>query len=79
MRTLTVALPEEVYEHAQDEASARGLSLSVYLRDVISDAVARSTRSEFARRRALQLEALAAIDRFDASNRLPREDLYPDR
>lgn len=74
MRNVTISLPDEIYQKAQSAADRREVSLSAYVRELL----ARSTdaTTDFERRKQLQADSLASVTRFDASDRLSRDELY---
>ena len=74
MRNITVSLPAEVYRHARIKAAERDTSVSALVREFLL--ALGDEKSDFARRKRLQDEVVATIGRFQAGNRLKRDDLY---
>lgn len=74
MRNVTISLPDQVYRQARVAAAERDVSLSAYVRELLTESV--DARADFERRKRLQAKAMEAIDSFNASDRLTRDELY---
>ena len=74
MRNVTISLPAEVYRRARIKAAERNTSLSALVRDYLVSVA--DEESDFARRKQLQDEVLRSIRRFQAANRVGRDELH---
>ena len=74
VKNVTVSLPDDVYRRARIKAAERDTSLSGLVRSLLIEAAAEE--SEFERRKRLQHEVLGSIERFQASDRLTRDDAH---
>jgi plasmid stability protein len=74
MKNITVSVDEEIHRRARIRAAERGTSLSAAVREFLIAFAAGET--EFERRKRLQDETLALVDRFRAGDRLSREDVH---
>lgn len=77
MKNVTVSLPEDVYRRARTKAAQRDTSLSRLVRDFLIKLG--EEESDFERRRRLQDEVLASIERFRAGDRLSRDEAHERR
>ena len=74
MKNVTVSLPDEAYRKARIKAAERNVSLSSLVREFLESLV--EQEGEFKRLERLQEESYAKIERFSASDRIMREELY---
>jgi plasmid stability protein len=74
VKNITVSLPDEVYRKARVKAAERNTSLSAMVKQFLESLA--EEEGEFKRLERLQEESYAQIERFQASNRLTREELY---
>ena len=74
MKNVTVSLPDEVYLKARVKAAERNTSLSSLVRAFLESLA--DEEGEFKRLERLQEESYAKIERFQAADRVSREDLY---
>ena len=74
MKNVTVSLPDEVYRKARIKAAERNTSLSAMVKEFLESLA--DDEGEFKRLERLQEESYAHIERFRASDRLTREELY---
>ena len=74
MKNVTVSLPDEVYRKARIKAAERNVSLSALVRRFLESLA--EEEGEFKRLERLQEESYAKIERFAASDRVKREELY---
>ena len=74
MKKVTLSLPEDVYRCAENAATTRDMSLSAWVQELVVAAF--GTSSDDAQRKALQERVIASIDSFDASDRLPRDEIH---
>ncbi len=74
MKNVTVSLPAEVYRRARVKAAERDTSVSALVREFLLSLG--DEESDFARRKRLQDEVLASIGRFQAGNRLKRDEIH---
>ena len=74
MKNVTISLPTEVYRRARIKAAERDTSVSALVREFLLSLG--DEKSDFARRKQLQDEVVASIGRFQAGNRLKRDELY---
>jgi plasmid stability protein len=74
VKNLTVSVPDEVYRVARVRAAEQGSSVSAlvsgYLRSIGDD------DAEFARLEMQQSDTLREIKRFNASDRMSRDELH---
>jgi hypothetical protein len=71
---VTISLPEDAYRKARILAAEQDMSLSALVRDLLMKAGSKD--ADFERRRALQARVLASIERFQAKDRLSREEVH---
>jgi len=71
VRSITVAVPDEVYRRARVKAAERHMSVSALVKEFLNDLGRRE--SDIERGKRLQDEVLSTIRRFRASNRLTRD------
>ncbi len=71
---ITVSLPDEVYRRVRIRAAEQNTSVSALVRQFLLDLGTEET--EFERRKRLQDEVLASIERFSAKDRLPRDEVH---
>jgi len=71
VRSITVAVPDEVYRRARVKAAERHMSVSALVKEFLNDLGRRE--SDIERGERLQHEVLSNIRRFRASNRLTRD------
>jgi plasmid stability protein len=74
VKNVTVSLPDEVYQKARIKAAERNVSLSALVRRFLESLA--EEEGEFKRLERLQEESYAKIERFIASDRVKREELY---
>ena len=74
VKNVTVSLPDEVYRKARVKAAERNTSLSSLVREFLESLA--DDEGEFKRLERLQEESYAQIERFQASHRVEREELY---
>ena len=74
VKNVTVSLPDEVYRKARVKAAERNTSLSSLVREFLESLA--DDEGEFKRLEGLQEESYAQIERFQASHRVKREELY---
>jgi hypothetical protein len=74
VKNVTVSLSDEVYRKARVKAAERNTSLSSLVR-VFLESLA-DEEGEFKRLERLQEESYAKIERFQASRRVRRDELY---
>jgi len=74
VKNITVSLPDEVYRKARVKAAERNTSLSAMVKQFLESLA--EEEGEFKRLERLQEESYTQIERFQASNRLTREELY---
>lgn len=78
MKNVTVSLDDATYRNARRRAAEADRSLSSVVREALQAYGAQE--SEFDRLKRMQEELFSKLDRegrgFDASNRLPRDELY---
>ena len=74
VKNVTVSLPDEVYRKARVKAAERNTSLSALVKKFLESLA--EEEGEFKRLERLQEESYAQIERFQASNRLTRQELY---
>lgn len=74
MKNITVTVPEDIYRRARVKAAERDTSVSALVREFLSGLA--SEESDFERRRRLQGEVLATINRFRAGDRLTRDKVH---
>jgi hypothetical protein len=74
VKNVTVSLPDEVYRKARIKAAERNVSLSSLVRRFLESLA--EEEGEFKRLERLQEESYDKIERFTASDRLKREELY---
>jgi hypothetical protein len=74
VKNVTVSLPDEVYRKARVKAAERNTSLSSLVREFLESLV--NELGEFKRLEHLQEESYAKIERFQASRRVSRDELY---
>ena len=71
---ITVSLPDDVYRRVRVRAAEENTSVSGLVRRLLLDVGTQET--EFERRRRLQNDVLASIERFSARDRLTREEVH---
>jgi hypothetical protein len=74
MRNITVSLDDEAYRRVRMIAAQRGPSVSALVKRFLLELASRET--EFERLRRLEQEARERIVNFDASDRLPRDEVH---
>ena len=74
MRTLTVAVPDEIYQRARAKAAEWDTSVSALVKEFLSS-LGRE-ESDLERGKRLQDQVLATIRRFRAGNRLTRDAVH---
>jgi len=74
VKNVTVSLSDEVYRKARVKAAERNTSLSSLVRQFLESLA--DDEGEFKRLERLQLESYAKIERFEATHRVKREELY---
>ena len=73
MKSITIAVDEDLRRRARARASERGTSLSALVRGFLSEYCGREP--DYQRRKRLEQEILASIRNFDGGSRLDREAL----
>jgi hypothetical protein len=78
MKTITLNLPDDVYESAAETAAAQHVSVEQLLTDIVCSQPRRASPEEFERLKKLQDDLFAKADRarFSAADRLSREALH---
>jgi hypothetical protein len=74
VKNVTVSLPDEVYRKARIKAAERSTSLSAMVKQFLESLA--EDEGEFKKLERLQEQSYAEIERFQASRRLTREELY---
>ena len=74
VKNVTVSLPDEVYRKARVRAAERNTSLSALVKQFLQSLA--EDEGEFKKLERLQEESYDEIERFRASHRLTREELY---
>ena len=74
MKNITVSLPAEVYRRARVKAAERDTSVSALVREFLVSLG--DEESDFTRRKRLQHEVVESIRRFEAGNRLKRDEIH---
>jgi hypothetical protein len=74
VKNVTVSLADEVYRKARVKAAERNTSLSAMVKEFLESLA--EDEGEFKKLERLQEESYAEIERFRASDRLTREELY---
>jgi plasmid stability protein len=77
VRNITVSVPDDVYRRARLRAAELDTSVSAMVRDFLAEVGERE--SDFERRRRLQDEVLATVERFTAGERLRRDEVHERR
>ncbi|MFO1116923.1 MAG: hypothetical protein U1E28_14675 [Beijerinckiaceae bacterium] len=72
-----MSVDDETYRRARIKAAEQDTSVSALVRRFLSDLGA--SESEFERLKRLEQEVRARIKAFDATDRLPRDELYERR
>ncbi len=71
---VTVSLPDEIYRRVRVRAAEQNMSVSALVRQVLLDLGTAET--DFERRKRLEDEVLASIERFSAKQRLARDEVH---
>jgi plasmid stability protein len=71
---VTISLPDDIYRRVRVRAAEENTSVSGLVRRLLLDVGTQET--EFDRRRRLQDEAFASIERFTAADRLTRDEVH---
>lgn len=74
MKNITVSLPDELYRRARIKAAERDTSVSALVREFLT--TLGEENSDFERRKRLQNDVLASIQRFRASDRVSRDEVH---
>lgn len=74
MKNITVSIDEETHRRARIRAAERGTSVSAAVREFLIAFAGGET--DFDRRKRLQDETIASIQRFRAGDRLSRDDAH---
>ena len=74
MKNITVSVPDDVYRAARVRAAEQGQSLSGMVTQYLIDLASRE--AEFERLEAFQERVLARITRFQAADRLSRNESH---
>jgi hypothetical protein len=74
MKTISIAIKDQVYRKAKVKAAAMDTSLKAAMRKFIEEFSGEP--SDFEKRKRLQDETIASIQRFRAADRLPREEIH---
>ncbi len=74
MKNITVAVPEDVYHAARVYAAENDTSVSAIVTAYLESLTRNQAR--FARSEQQQQQVMAEIERFSASDRLPRDEAH---
>jgi plasmid stability protein len=74
VKNVTVSLPDDVYRKARIKAAEQNTSLSALVRKYLETLA--DEEDEFKRLERLQEQSYADLERFQASRRVKREELY---
>ena len=74
MKNITVSLPTEVYHRVRMKAAEQGTSVSALVREFLE--LLGDEESDFTRRKRVQDDVLESIRRFQARNRLKRDEIH---
>lgn len=74
MKNITVSIDEDTHRRARIRAAERGTSVSAAVREFLIAFAGGET--DFERRKRLQDETLASVERFSAGDRLARDDIH---
>jgi hypothetical protein len=77
VKNITVSLKDEIYRRARIKAAERDTSVSALVREFLT--TLGEAETDFERRKRLQDEVLATVERFRAGDRLTRGDLHERR
>jgi hypothetical protein len=77
VKNITVSVPDDVYRRARVKAAERDSSVSRLVREFLTELA--GGESDFARRRRLQDEVLATVNRFQGGRRLTRDQVHSRR
>ncbi|MCG3191563.1 MAG: hypothetical protein DIJKHBIC_00791 [Thermoanaerobaculia bacterium] len=69
-----MSVPDDVYRAARVKAAERDTSVSALVKDFLMRLAA--GEDDFERRKALQAEVLASIERFEGGDRLSRDETH---
>lgn len=76
MKTLTVQIPEDVYERVQQRAAARGATLDQEVADLLAGVQTEQEEARLAAARTRMRELFRTVRGFRLSPAIPREELY---
>jgi hypothetical protein len=76
MKTLTVQIPDDVYERVQRQAAVRGASLDQEVAHLLGGVPAEPEEPRLAAVRARMRELFHTIRGFRLAPKIPREELY---
>ena len=77
MKNITVSLDDDLYRRARIKAAELDSSVSALVRKYLVELAGQET--DFERRKRLQIETLATIRGFSASDRLSRDEVHQRR
>jgi hypothetical protein len=75
MKTLTVQIPEDLYERVQKRAAARGATLDQEIVDVL-EGIETEEEARLAAARTRMRELFCTVKGFRLAPTIPREELY---
>jgi hypothetical protein len=76
MKTLTVQIPDDVYERVERRAAARGASLDQEVAELLEGVPSEPEDTRLAAVRARMRELFRTIKGFRFASAIPREELY---
>ncbi len=76
MKTLTVQIPDDVYERVQRRAAARGATLDQEVVDLLEGTQTEQEESRLAAARTCMSELFRTVRGFRMAPAIPREELY---
>jgi plasmid stability protein len=74
MRNITVTVEDQLHSRARVRAAELETSVSAVVREFLTGFAGEET--EYDRRKRLERETLATIQRFKASDRIPRDEVH---
>jgi hypothetical protein len=76
MKTLTVEIPDDIYERAQRRAAERGSTVSQEVVELLERCTGGGDERELAAARAHMAELFRTVKGFRMEPKIPREELY---
>ncbi len=76
MKTLTLQIPDEVYERVQQLAATRGATVAQQLVNLLDDVTAKPEEDRLATARARMSELFGTVKGFRLAPAIPREELH---